>query len=90
MKLNWKKIFDWSIRDVSPVMSVKDAWGHVKGYRVVVSYVHHGDDVFYFDVCQENLYTQYMGPEDAAKQTRNEYWNKMMRQQMTAKAVRQK
>ncbi|MBQ8367644.1 MAG: hypothetical protein IJX43_01110 [Alphaproteobacteria bacterium] len=84
MKIKWKKIFDWSIKDVSPVLPVKDAWGHVKGYKVIVSYVHHGDDVHYFDLNQESYYTLYQGPEDAANTVRSDYVQKWARQQKRA------
>ena len=90
MKISWKNIFNWNIKDVSDVITVKDARGRTEGYKVIISYQHHGDETLYFDMYQENLYTQYKGPQDAAQCACDYYKKKKIQQQMRLATVRQK
>ncbi len=85
MKLNWKKILNWDIDCVGGPATLYGKDGRVRGYKVIVNYVHHGSDEMFFDVNSEHLYTQYKGPEDAAKQVYREYVSRMIRQKARMK-----
>ena len=54
MKINFRKIFDWSIENVGPVTPVYveyvDAGKVQLGYEVTVYYKHHGQDVLFFGI----------------------------------------
>ena len=89
MKLNWRKIFDWSVDCVGGPAQVFNKDGSVRGYKVIVRYVHHGSDELFFDMESEHLWTQYGGPEEAAKQVAQSYRRKMTRQRI-ATLARQK
>lgn len=89
MKLNWKKLFDWSIDCVGGPAEVYNKNGSVRGYKVIVKYVHHGSNELFFDMESEHLWTQYGSPEKAAKQVAKSYRSKMIKQRM-ATLARQK
>lgn len=86
MKLNWKKLFDWSIDCVGGPAEVYNKNGSVRGYRVIVKYVHHGSDELFFDMETEHLWTQYGSPETAARQAAQSYRRRMIKQRTTALA----
>ena len=86
MKINWKKLFDWSIDSVGGPAETYDKNGRVRGYKVVVRYVHHGSNELFFDIENEHLWAQYGSPEDAAKQTAKSYRSRMIRQRSVATA----
>ncbi len=86
MKLNWKKLFDWSIDCVGGPAEVYNKNGSVRGYRVIVKYVHHGSDELFFDMETEHLWTQYGSPEVAARQAAQSYRRRMIKQRTTALA----
>lgn len=90
MKLNWRKIFDWTIRDVrGPERFYSGPANSFRGYAVVVSYVHHGDQVFLFRYDDETMYTEYQGPLDAATTAFNDF-SALMRRQQAKKQNKQK
>ncbi len=80
MKINWKKLFDWSVDCVGGPGETYDKYGRVRGYKVVVKYTHHGSDELFFDMEDEHLWTQYGSPEEAAKQTVKFYQDKIAKQ----------
>ena len=89
MKINWKKLFDWSIDSVVGPSETYDKNGRVRGYKVIVRYVHHGSNELFFDMDAEHLWTQYGSPEDAAKQVAQSYRRRIIKQR-TAALARQK
>lgn len=89
MKLNWKKLFDWSIDCVGGPAEVYNKNGSVRGYKVIVKYVHHGSNELFFDMESEHLWTQYGSPENAAKHFAQLYRSKMTKQRI-ATLARQK
>lgn len=86
MKLNWKKLFDWSIDCVGGPAEVYGKNGGVRGYKVIVRYVHHGSNELFFDMNSEHLWAQYGSPEEAAKQTARSYRHRMIKQRSAALA----
>ena len=89
MKLNWKKLFDWSIDCVGGPAEVYNKNGSVRGYKVIVRYVHHGSNELFFDMEAEHLWTQYGSPEAAARQVAQSYRRRIIKQR-TAALARQK
>lgn len=87
MKLNWKKMFDWTVVDVQQPMPRQDKNGVIAGYDVVVQYLHHGKRTLKFDVNHEALYAQYGSPFQAAQKVYQEYQKRA--QQWQTRAARQ-
>lgn len=90
MKLNWRKIFDWSIDCVGGPGQVFYGNGNVRGYIVIVRYVHHGSEEFFFAQDDERLWAQYGSPEAAAKQTAKLYREKLAKQKSKVASAHQK
>ena len=80
MKIDWKNLFNWKINSVAGPDAIVDKNGTITGYKVVVTYVHHGDKVLRFDNDNHAMYSLYRGPQDAAEQTAKMYRGKMARQ----------
>lgn len=67
------KLFVWTPIAVEKPVEVKDKNGMVKGYRVVVTYVHQGaHDNFFGNDCQA-WYHLYGSPLEAARSFYNKY-----------------
>lgn len=80
MKLDWKHIFNWDVVDVkAPEAVVQD--GKTVGYRVVVEYKYHGQDVEFYSLDEPRLYKLWDGPKDAAQSSYKEHLRKMGKQQ---------
>lgn len=81
MEINFKKIFDWSIKsvtDAKPVFNLET--GHLSGYEVIVTYVHHGDKTVFFDYNSQKLWRNYIcGPQQAANAYSCEMSRKILR-----------
>lgn len=80
MKLNWKKLFDWSVLSVEGPVKVQNKNGSVCGYKVIVDYAHHGLKEWFFDIDSEASWVLYGSPEKAAKKTAQFYRDKMAKQ----------
>lgn len=80
MKLNWEKMFDWSVAAVEGPTRIQNKNGSVCGYKVIVNYAHHGPKEYFFGMDDEYLWTQYGSPEGAAKQTVKYYQDKIAKQ----------
>ncbi len=78
MNLNFRKIFDWKIKNVQkPEYVVKN--NGKDGFLVVVTYLYHGEKEVFFDLVDECLWVNETSPRQAA----NNYFNKML-QKMNA------
>ncbi len=84
MKLNWKKMFDWTVVDVQQPVPRQDKTGAITGYDVVVQYLHHGTRKLSFDVNHEALYAQYGSPLKAAQKIYEEYHKRALQWQTRA------
>lgn len=73
--MNWQKLFDWSIKEVTEPAYV---WRGIKmGYEVVVVYNQHGTKKKFFDLMDASLCSKYGHPQFAAAA----YYRKMKRKQ---------
>lgn len=76
MKLDWKHLFNWDISMVSMATLRQD--NIIQGYKVVVSYKHHGDKEFYYDrKTYDKPEYPLMGAKQIAENTYNRYMAKM-------------
>ena len=66
MSFNWKHLFDWTPIAVEKPVEVQDKNGNVKGYQVVITYLHQGKrSKFFGNECQA-WYHLYGSPQNAA------------------------
>lgn len=76
MKVDWRHLFDWEISMVSVETLRRD--NIIQGYKVVVSYKHHGDKVFYYDrKTYDKPERPLVGAKQIAENTYNHYMTKM-------------
>ncbi len=81
------KLFVWTPIAVEKPVEVKDKDGMVKGYRVVVTYVHQGQrDKFFGSDCQ-SWYHLYGSPQNAANAAYQRYQGRALEWQRRARQL---
>ncbi len=82
MYVNFRKIFDWSIRSVEKPRYVMKANGK-DGFEVSINYIYHGERKVFFDLTDEHLWINENSPRQAA----NNYFKRMLEKMSAQKHV---
>jgi hypothetical protein len=81
------KLFDWTPIAVEKPVEVMDKNGNVKGYQVVITYVHQGKrSKFFGNECQA-WYHLYGSPQNAANAVYRRYHASALKWQHKAKQL---